>query len=455
VLTQPTTAKLTRDYVDANPTSAALFERQAKVVPSGITHSTRAFLPFPLFIDRCVGARKWDVDGHEYVDYWLGHGTNLLGHGHPAVMAAAEAQLSRGFHAGGETELGCTWAELVCQLVPSAEQVRFTSSGGEATQLALRIARAATGRAKIIKFQHHYHGWHDAVGVGITPPWELPYSPGISSTTLGETIVIPCNDIEGLRSTLEQHRDVAAVILEPGGGYSDTVPIDPTFLSQVPEVTRKYGAVLIFDEVITGFRYSVGGAQQYFDVLPDLTTLGKVIGGGVPCGAIVGRAELMSVFAEEQSEERRPVPHHGTWNANPLAAATGVATLRLVATGEPVETAAARADELRSGLNELFARMSLPAVAYGRASIWKTMFGERPRMLDGDFSNYVAEAKRLSKGWGEIDTPLRQAMLLNGVDTMRAAGFTSSVHEESDIERTIDAFESSITRLREERIIEV
>jgi glutamate-1-semialdehyde 2,1-aminomutase len=372
-------------------------------------------------------------------------------------MAAVQEQLGRGFHAGGETEIGCAWAELVCQLVPSADQVRFTTSGGEATQLALRIARAATGRTKIVKFQHHYHGWHDAVGIGIMPPWELSYSPGISSAALDETILIPCNDVTRLRETLEHNRDVAAVILEPGGGYSDTVPIDPTFLAQLPDVTREHGVVLIFDEVVTGFRYAIGGAQQYFDVLPDLTALGKVVGGGIPSGAIVGRTEFMSVFAEGEPDDagRRPVPHHGTWNANPLAAAAGVATLRLVATGEPVEAATTRADELRTGLNELFANMSVPAVAYGRASIWKTMLGEHPRMLNGDFSHYVAEAEQLSKGWGEIETPLRQAMLLNGVDLMRGAGFTSSVHNASDVARTLEAFECSITRLRDDGILAV
>ena len=455
--TQTAAAKLDAEYAQANPTSAALFERQAKVVPSGITHSTRAFSPFPLFIDRCVGARKWDVDRHEYIDYWLGHGTNLLGHAHPVVIAAVQEQLGRGFHAGGETEIGCAWAELVCQLVPSAERVRFTTSGGEATQLALRVARAATGRSKIVKFQHHYHGWHDAVGIGIAPPWEVPYSPGIPRATLGETIVIPCNDVARLREALEQDPDVAAVILEPGGGYSDTVPIDPTFLAQLPAVTHEYGAVLIFDEVVTGFRYAAGGVQEYFGVLPDLTALGKVVGGGIPSGAIAGRSELMNAFQDVESSGsgRRPVPHHGTWNANPLAAAAGVATLTLVSTGEPAQVATARADALRSGLNELFSDISLPAAAYGRASIWKTMLGERPRILDGDFSNYVSDAEQLSKGWGEIDTPLRQAMLLNGVDPMRGAGFTSCVHEASDIDLTIEAFGLSIARLRDEGILAV
>jgi glutamate-1-semialdehyde 2,1-aminomutase len=453
--TEVTHATLDIEYAQANPKSAALFRRQSDVIPSGITHSTRAFSPFPLFIERCDGARKWDVDGHEYIDYWLGHGTNLLGHGHPRVLEAIEQQLRRGFHAGGETELGCRWGELVCQLVPSADQVRFTSSGGEATQLALRVARAVTGRPKIVKFQHYYHGWHDAVGIGISPPWDSPYSPGIPAATLGETLAIPCNNLELLRETLEQNTDVAAVIVEPGGGYSDSVPIDPSFLAKLPTVTHEYGALLIFDEVVTGFRYATGGAQQYFKVLPDITTLGKVIGGGIPSGAVAGRADVMEALNEPSPGlEGRVVPQHGTWNANPLAAAAGVATLELVATGEPVQIASARADELRSGLNDLFSSLGLPAAAYGRASIWKTVFGDRPRILDGDFSNYVVEADQLHAGWGALETPLRQAMLLNGVDLMRGAGFTSSVHTEADVEQTINAYECAIGRLRESGILE-
>ena len=252
-----------------------------------------------------------------------------------------------------------------------------------------------------------------------------------------------------MRQTLEEN-DVAAVIIEPGGGYSDTIPNDPEYLAELPRLAREYGAIVIFDEVVTGFRYAVGGVQEYFGVTPDITTLGKVLGGGIPSGAIAGRAEVMSAFDEAKAGDHRPIPHHGTWNANPLAAVAGIATLELVGTGEPGRVATQRAEALRGGLNELFAEMGVPAVAYGRGSIWKTMPGERPRILDGDYSNYVTEAERMSSGWGELDTPLRQAMLLNGVDPIRGCGFMSCVHEPSDIDHTIEAFGLSLTRLREE-----
>ena len=445
-------------YQSENPTSESLYHEQAKYVPSGVSHSSRSFSPFPLFIEACLGARKWDVDGHEYVDYWLGHGSNLLGHAHPVVVAAVREQLEKGFHAGGETRLAVTWAELVCQLVPSADLVRFTTSGGEATQLALRTARAATGKDKVVKFQHHYHGWHDAVGTGISLPWDAPYAPGVPASVLRDTIVIPCNDLDVLRNVLESEQGVAGVILEPGGGYSDMAPVDPSFLAGLRELTADLGVVLIFDEVVTGFRYAVGGVQEYLGITPDLTTLGKVVGGGLPAGALAGRSELMMLLGETGDadwDRRHRIAQHGTWNANPVAAAAGVATLGIVASGEPIRIANLRADQLRAGLDQLFRDVSLPAGTYGRSSIWKTYLGDRPKCLDGDFSCYLEESERLSRGWGGAGDPLRKAMLLNGVDLMRSQGFTSAVHEERDIEITIEAFRRSIERLREEGILQV
>jgi glutamate-1-semialdehyde 2,1-aminomutase len=419
-------------------------------VPGGVTHSTRHFEPFPLFIESCRGSRKWDVDGHEYVDYWLGHGTFLLGHAHPVVNEAIAEQLADGLHAGGETELGLRWAEAICELVPSAEAVRLTSSGGEATQLALRAARAHTGRTKAIKFRHHFHGWHDAVATGISPPWDLPMAPGISPGTLTDTIVLPQNDIGAVRAALDEG-DVAAVILEPGGGFSDTVPTEFGYLAELREATRAAGTVLIFDEVITGFRYAVGGVQEYTGITPDLTTLGKVVAGGIPAGALVGQREVMEVFGstgDPERDRRERIPHYGTWNAMPLAAAAGVAALGLVADGEPTRVANERCAQLLDGLNEVFNSAGLEAVAYGRSSIWKTYLGERPKLLDGDLSDAAADGERLAQGWGPIGDSLRHALLLEGFDVMRTQGFTSAAHTEDEIAETVEAFARAIERLR-------
>ncbi len=438
-------------YAEANPRSRAMYDRQRALVPGGVTHSTRHFEPFPLFIEACRGSRKWDVDGHEYLDYWLGHGSFLLGHANPVVNEAIAAQLEDGLHAGGETELGLRWAEAVCDLVPCAEAVRFTSSGGEATQLALRAARAHTGRTKAIKFRHHFHGWHDAVASGVYPPWDLPMAPGIAPGALADTIVLPANDIDAVRAALAESSDVAAVILEPGGGFSDTVPTEFGYLAELREATRDAGTLLIFDEVITGFRYAVGGVQQYSGVTPDLTTLGKVVAGGIPAGALVGRADVMDVFGstgDAARDRRERIPHYGTWNAMPVVAVAGVAALGLIADGEPTRIANERGAQLRDGLNEVFASTGLQAVAYGRSSIWKTFLGERPKLLDGDLSDSAADGERLAQGWGDLGDTLRQALLLEGVDVMRTQGFTSAVHTEEEIAATVEAFARAIGRLR-------
>jgi glutamate-1-semialdehyde 2,1-aminomutase len=322
--------------------------------------------------------------------------------------------------------------------------------------MALRVARAATGKRKILKFHYHYHGWHDAVGTTVMPPWDVPYSPGIPDSVLGETLSVPCNDSGAVREVLQANSDVAAVILEPGGGDHDTVPISEAFLRELRAITTEYGVVLIFDEVVTGFRYARGGAQEYFGVMPDLTALGKVVGGGVSSGAVAGRRDLMGELAETDNSSwnrRHVVPHHGTWNANPLAAAAGVASLRLIASGEPLRVADERARQLRDGLNRVFDELGIPGLAYGKSSIWKTYLGRPPKMLSGDFSDHLVESDLLRAGWGSVERPLRKTMLLNGVDLMRSHGFLSAAHTEEDVETTIVAFRRSLTRLLDENIL--
>jgi glutamate-1-semialdehyde 2,1-aminomutase len=439
-------------YIDANPVSRRLYERQQRSVPGGITHASRAFDPFPLFITRTAGARKWDVDGHEYVDYWMGHGANLLGHSHPEVLEAIQRQMSDGLHAGGETPLAVEWAERICAMVPSAERVRFTASGSEATQMAIRLARTYSGKSKIVKFEFHYHGGSDALQIGITPPLEAPYSDGIPEGVLRDTVVLPAGNVPRLEATLERG-DIAAVIMEPAGAFNDTVPIDPTFLHAVREVTRRLGVLLIFDEVVTGFRYAPGGAQEYFGVTPDLTALGKIVGGGLPAGVVAGREDIMSSLGTARRPGSKHVPQHGTWNANPLAAAAGVTTLRLIATGEPIAAANQHADQLRAALNETFQRHGIAGMAYGRSSIWKTILGEPPDTLLGEYANYRQDSAVLQRGWGPLATTMRQSMLLNGVDTMRTNGFMSAVHGEEDIERTVRAFDGMLQRLKEAGLI--
>ena len=284
------------DYRVTHPKSLALAERARKAIPGGITHDIRHLVPFPIYVERAAGSHKWDVDGHEYVDYWMGHGSLFLGHCHPAAVKAVQEQMARGTHLGACHAAEVRWAELVNQLVPCAELTRFTMSGTEATHLALRIARAFTGRSRILKFTGHFHGWHDGVAIGVNPPYEVPLSSGVPGATLDQVITCPPNDIKAVETVLERG-DVAAVILEPAGGQSGTTPTIPGYLQELRAVTQRHGVLLIFDEVITGFRYAPGGAQEYFGVTPDITTLAKIVAGGLPGGAVCGRRDVLSMLA--------------------------------------------------------------------------------------------------------------------------------------------------------------
>jgi glutamate-1-semialdehyde 2,1-aminomutase len=450
------TLSIAEEYAQKYPQSRQLYEAAQAALPGGITHMARAFTPFPLYIDRCVGAHKWDVDGNCYIDYWMGHGAMLLGHAHPAVVEAVREQVGRGTHAGGSTRLEIEWARLIMDLVPSAERVKFTSSGTEATLLAIRAARAYTGKSKIVKFEGHFHGWHDYVACGVIPPYDSPMSAGIPEEVQRTVILAPFNDRAALDQALESSDDIAAVIVEPGGSYDDTVPADPAFLAYLRQETARRGIVLIFDEVVTGFRYAVGGAQEYFNVIPDLTTLAKVMAGGLNGGAVVGRQTIMDIFeprADAHWSRYQMVPHPGTYNANPLSAAAGIAALQLIATGEPTKRAQEMTDMLIQGMNDVLARRGVPGCAYGRASIFKTFIGaEAPRITRFDFSNVTADTEVLLRGAPRA-RDIRQGMLLHGVDLMRAAGFVSAAHTPDIIEATVQAFDRTIGRLQQEGLL--
>jgi glutamate-1-semialdehyde 2,1-aminomutase len=423
---------IVEEYRAKHPASAALAERAAKAIPGGITHDIRHLLPFGTYVARSLGSHKWDADGHEYVDYWMGHGSLFLGHCHPTVVKAVQEQAARVTHVGGSHELEIRWAELVNGLVPSGELTRFTMSGTEATRLALRVARAYTGRSRIVKLSGHFHGWHDAVTVGVNPPYDTPMSAGVPAGTLEHVVVCPPNDIKAVELAFESG-DVAAIILEPAGGQSGTTPTIPGYLAALRALTREHGVVLIFDEVITGFRYAPGGAQQYFDVTPDLTTLAKIVAGGLPGGALTGRAEIMSMMAHRGDaawDRARRVAHAGTFNANPLSAAAGIATLELVSDPALQARANKQGDSLRQGLDEARRRAGAPGEVYGEASIFHVSFDGRPGLAGPD---------RPKKG--ALYHLLRCALLNNGVDCSPNHGWISAAHTEADIERTIAGYE--------------
>jgi glutamate-1-semialdehyde 2,1-aminomutase len=429
-------------YRDKHPTSAKLAERARQAIPGGITHDIRHLVPFAVYIDRAAGSRKWDVDGHEYIDYWMGHGALFLGHCHPAVVQAVQAQMAQGTHLGASHELEVRWAELVNRLVPSAELTRFTMSGTEATHLAMRVARAYTGRTRIVKLAGHFHGWHDGAVAGVNPPYEVPMSAGVPGTTMEQTLICPPNDIKAVETAL-QRGDVAAVILEPAGGQAGTTPTIPGYLHELRTVTARHGVVLIFDEVITGFRYAPGGAQEYFGVTPDLTTLAKIVAGGLPGGALCGQRAIMSILAfrgDPDWDRSQRVAHAGTFNANPLSAAAGIATLELCADASLQARATKAGEELRRGLAEAMRRVGVPGTCYGEASIYHVSFEGKPGLAGFD---------RPRKG--PLYHVLRCALLNEGVDCSMNHGWVSAVHSDEDIERTLRAYERAFRAMAADR----
>jgi glutamate-1-semialdehyde 2,1-aminomutase len=427
-----------------NPRSAALNERARCLLPGGVTHDVRLAAPFPLAVARAEGARKWDIDGHELVCYVMGHGSLLLGHCHPEVVSAVTAQASRSFHPGACHELESDWAERVVRLVPSAQRVRFTASGTEASLLALRIARAATGRNRIVKLSGHFHGWHDQVAVGSDPPFDQPDTAGLPGGITSAIAVIRA-DADALASELSAG-DVAAVILEPTGAAWGTVPLPDGFLAVARRLADQAGTLLVYDEVVSGFRWAPGGVQEITGVHPDLTVLGKILAGGMPGGAVCGRADLMSYLTGPDAGPQR-VAHPGTHNAHPLSAAAGVATLELAASGELQAAAAGLAAYLREELTAVFRRSGVPGCAYGESSTFHLMFGhgDAPGGID------PVTLKTGVPGW--LSPALHCAMLNEGVHLFHGSGFVSSTHGEREAEITISALRAALTQLQAEGLV--
>jgi glutamate-1-semialdehyde 2,1-aminomutase len=435
-------------YLRRNSKSAALQSRFQHVFPTGVSHDIRAVTPFPLVIARGEGARKWDVDGNEYIDYGLGSASLLLGHAHPAVVEALVQAAPFGSHFGQSIEAEVEWGERVCNLIPCADKVRFVASGAEATMLAMRIARGYTGKSKVVRWESHYHGWHDYVMPGTLPPFDTPSSIGIPPGVVDSVIVLP-PDLGVLERTLAADNDIAAVITEGSGASYGTVPLPSGFVAGVRRLTTQYGVVMILDEVITGFRWSPGGLQHTLGIKPDLCTLAKILTGGLPGGAVAGRDEVMQIMAQTgdaQHDRFQRVAHGGTFNANPYCAATGNAALKIVATGEMQATADRMAERLRTGLREIFTRHEVPACVYGEASTFHVYFGGRS--IDG------LDANTLKNVPPDVQNGFRQALQVRGVDLMsRCSGVLSGVHTAADIDQSLEAVDDAIKAMMQEGLI--
>ncbi len=430
-------------WASENPRSEELSVRARGLLPGGVTHDVRLAEPFPLAVARAAGSRKWDLDGHELVCYVMGHGSLLVGHCHPEVVAAVRDQAARSFHPGACHELESDWGEAVIGLVPSAERVRFTSSGTEASLLALRLARAVTGRGQVVKLAGHFHGWHDQAALGADPPFDTPDTAGLPQDISGSVAVIPA-DAEVLAEVLRAG-DVAAFILEPSGAAWGTLPLPEGFLAAARRLADETGTLLVYDEVVTGFRWAPGGVQEVAGILPDLTVLGKVLAGGMPGGAVCGRSGVMDHLGALRDDPRR-VTHPGTHNAHPLSAAAGVATLALVGSGEAQQQAARLAAELRAELNSVFERCGVAGRAYGESSVFHLLFGPEPPE-QRDPATLKAGLPR------PLSTALHCGMLREGVHLFHGSGFLSTAHSQSDLERTADALAVTLPLMAAEGLV--
>jgi glutamate-1-semialdehyde 2,1-aminomutase len=431
-----------RPYAEKYASSRPLYRRARRVIAGATTHDRRGFGPFPVYVDRAEGPYKWDVAGQRLIDYWMGHGALLFGHGFRPVVDAVARQVARGTHYGACHELEVRWAELVCTLIPSAERVRFTASGTEATLLALRIARAYTGKPRVVTLEKHFHGWHDEVMAPLYPR----QAAGFNAGTLSRAAVAA--DRAGVERLLEEG-DVAAVILEPGGAGSGALPWDPELLRGLREATRRHHALLIFDEVISGFRHGPGGVQEATGVWPDLTTLAKVLCGGLPGGAVAGREKVMSVFGSgfRRRDHWVQVPHTGTFNGNPLSAAAGVAMLEHVADGVAQQKAHQAAERLIERVNRAAADRGVDVHLYTNGtSIYHVLIGARAA---GEPLGPSAALLRLHAAHPERWAQLRRALLVAGLDTNPIHGWVSAVHDDGVLDETVEAFDRAFQFLRD------
>ncbi len=456
-MVQEQTRTIEEQFIAEHPRSQELYRRGRAAVPGGITHDIRHARPFPIYVEQALGSKKWDIDGHELIDYVLGHGSLILGHSHPEIVDAVVAQMRKGSHFGSGHQLEVEWAEWIHRLVPSADRVKFTSSGTEATMLAMRLARAYTGRDRIMKFAGHFHGWHDYAVPGNQAPFDQA-PPGVPAAVLDTVVVAPSTDLAFVEQTLSNpDHGIAAIILEPSGASYATIPLPDGFLAALRAITTRHNVLLIFDEVVTGFRWSPGGVQAKVGVTPDLTTLAKIVAGGLPGGAVGGRAAIMELleFKDDPAWNRtRKVQHPGTYNANPLSAAAGMTALRLVSDPAVQRGADALAEQLKRGYNEAFLRHDLPGFAYGESSIVNTNVGTPyPGDLQLDLVHPIGVPADVLKRGGspELVMTIRAGMLLEGMDLWHGAGAILSItHTTEDVERTVEAFDRVLGRVKAE-----
>ena len=415
--------------------SKEMFEKAKTLIPGGVSSPVRAIKPYPFYTASADGSKIRDIDGNEYIDYCMAYGPAILGHNNPIIKEAIKAQLDKGWLYGTPTELEVNLAEKIAGYYPSIDMLRFVSTGTEATMSALRLARGFTGRNKFVKIEGGYHGAHDAVlvkaGSGATTHGE-PDSLGIPVDFTKNTLQVPYNDIEIMAEVVEKNRDdLAAVIIEPVLGNIGPVLPGPGYLEELRRLTKENDVLLIFDEVITGFRLAMGGAQEYFGVVPDMTTLGKIVGGGLPIGVFGGRREIMEMISPSGA-----VYQAGTFSGSPCSVSAGIAMLDYLKEENIHEKLNATGAYLRTSLTEIVEDEGLDYNVCGIASMFKIFFGAEPHnyqeVLKCDKEGYLAFFHR---------------MLADGIflpPSQFETNFVSAAHSEEDIEKTLEAYTENL-----------
>ena len=419
-------------YLDDTQKSKRLYERAKHVFPAGVAYFVRHMEPYPFYTVKAKGSKLVDVDGNEYIDFWMGHFALILGHSPPRIMKQVKRQIEKGTHYGTCHELEITLAEQAAKMVPSAEMVRFTNSGTEAVMYTIRLARSYTKREKIAKLEGGWHGGYDALHVAVKPPLNLAQSSGLTEGAMKDTVVLPFNDINRVEKAMRREK-FAAVVVEPVLGAGGCIPAEKEFLKALRELCSENGALLVFDEVITGFRLATGGAQHFFNVLPDLTVLGKILGGGFPVGAITGSREIMEFMDPLLYERPKFSFHGGTFCANPVTMTAGLAMLTALENGEIISRLNRRGDKMRQELADVFERKSLNVQVVGVGSLFHTHFTDEE--IKDVHAVFRADREKLRR--------YHMYLTANGVFLLTAKmGALSAAHSEEDVDKLLSETEN-------------
>lgn len=436
--------ELSNEYKRKTPKSYALYEKAKKLLPGGISYAIRYLSPYPFYVLRAKGPYVWDVDGNLYLDYWVGHGALILGHAPDEVLGKVEEQLRQGTHYGFEHELELELAELITKLVPNVEMVRFTNSGTEANMYAIRLARAYTKRKYIVKMEGGWHGGYDSLHKAVSLPYDEPESAGLINESLKYTLTVPFNDIESIEKTLKKY-EVAAVIIEPVMGAAGIIPPQPGYLKSLREICDSHGTLLIFDEVITGFRLALGGAQEFFGVRADIITMGKILGGGFPIGAIGSRTEIMELIDHTKYlRKSERVFHGGTFTANPMSMIAGIATLKYLKDNRWIyDKMNSLGLMLAQRIEDTAEKVGIDMYAtYGGSMVGLHFTKNRPKNATEVFQMWVPE---------EVLKALNLYMRLEGIvyiSEHKAHFFLTAKHSSKHVEKLISALESFLIKLK-------